>query len=413
MSPSAPPMNKPRSPLAASLLSLSLGLALGGCGGMFKGDKDDDAVPPTPLLDFKPKITVIELWQRGTGSGTSEQYLKLAPVVTGQQLFIVDSEGYLQAMDATNGRSRWATRAKVVKTIDGGGGWLGGRKMHVTGGPGYGENMLFIGTEDGEVIAFDADKGEEAWRARVTSEVLSAPQRAAGVVVVRTLDGKITALDGGTGARLWIYDRAVPSLTLRGTSKPILHEDIVIAGFDGGKLAALELKTGRLLWETDIATARGSSELERMVDIDSEPVIVKGVIYVSTFQGFIAAVQLDGGRILWSRDVSSHSGFSVDEDNLYVTDDGSHLWALDRVTGATVWKKVDLAARAASAPGLVDNYLVAGDFDGYLHWIDKRTGRFAARNRLCREMIISKPIVVGRVVYAYCSDGKLAAYTHR
>ncbi|MGI9229232.1 MAG: outer membrane protein assembly factor BamB [Gammaproteobacteria bacterium] len=395
-----------------------LSLSITGCAvtekarGIFKRDSDN-AEPPTPLLDFEPRINVIELWERDTGIGTSEQYLKLAPIITAQRLFIVDTEGSLQALDATNGRSQWKTRAKVGKTIDDEESWFRGAKMHVTGGPGYGENVLLIGTEEGEVIAFNANNGKEIWRTRVTSEILSAPTQFAGTAVVRTLDGKIIGLDGKTGRRLWIYDRTVPALTLRGTSTPVITEDTVIAGFDGGKLAALELSTGRLLWETDIATARGSSELERMVDIDSEPIIIEGIIYVSTFQGFIAAVKLDSGRLLWNRDVSSHSGLSVDENNVYVTDDDSHVWTLNRLSGTTVWKKVDLQARAASAPGNVGNYIVAGDFEGYLHWIDKRTGRFAARNRLCRQSIIAKPIIVGRIVYAYCSDGSLAAYTYR
>ncbi len=401
-----------------TLLGLLVSLSIAGCGitekvtGVFKGDSDN-AIPPTPLVDVTPRITVIELWERDTGSGTDEQYLKLAPVIAGQRLFIADSKGRLQSMDAANGRLGWSVRARATDTIDGKAGWFSGNKMQVTGGPGYGENTVFIGTEEGDVIAFDGDNGEELWRTVVSSEVLSAPSRADGVVVVRTLDGKIFGLHGDTGRRLWIYDRSVPVLTLRGTSTPVIHTGAVIAGFDGGKLAALELKTGKLLWEASIATARGASELERMVDIDSRPAVIDGVIYVSTFQGFIAAIQFETGRILWSRDVPSHTGFGLDDANLYITDDDSHLWALDRFTGATVWKKEDLYARAASAPSSVENYIIVGDFDGYLHWVDKRSGRFAARNRLCSEPIIATPMVVGRVVYGYCSDGTLAAYTYR
>ena len=373
----------------------------------------DNAIPPTPLVNFTPKIKVIELWDKDTGAGTDEQYLKLSPVITGQRLYIVDTDGRLEAMDATNGKSAWSQNAKVTENVDGKEGWLRGKKMRVTGGPGYGENTVLIGTEEGEVIAFSASEGEELWRSYVSSEVLSAPKRSDGIVVVRTLDGKVFGLNGDTGRRLWIYDRTVPALTLRGTSTPVIYAGAVIAGFDGGKLAALEIKTGRLLWETSIATARGTSELERMIDIDSEPLILDGIIYVATFQGHIAALQLESGRILWSREVSSHAGFTADDNNIYITDESSHVWALDRFTGTTVWKKEDLYARAASAPGSIGDYIVVGDFQGYLHWIDKRSGRFAARTSLSRDAIISKPIVVGRVVYAYCSDGKLAAYTYR
>ena len=187
----------------------------------------------------------------------------------------------------------------------------------------------------------------------------------------------------------------------------------MVTGFDGGKLAALELRTGKLRWETNIATARGRSELERMVDIDSEPVVVGNTVYVASFQGQLAAVDLDSGRTLWSRNLSSHAGFGADENNIYATDDDSHIIALDRFSGATLWELEALRARGVTAPGTIGDQIVVGDLEGYLHWIDKATGAFSARSRLCDKPIIAKPIVVGKVAYAYCSDGRLASYTHR
>ena len=167
------------------------------------------------------------------------------------------------------------------------------------------------------------------------------------------------------------------------------------------------------MWETSIAAARGRSELERMVDIDSEPMIVDGIVYIATFQGYVAAVQLETGRILWSSDLSSYAGFSADEQNIYVADENSHVWALDRFNGTIAWEQKDLHARAVTAPNVVGEQIVVGDLEGHLHWINKNTGQFSARTRLCKEPVIAKPIVVGQIVYAYCSDGRLAAYTYR
>ena len=378
----------------------------------FKGGSDN-AEPPNPLVEFRQLVSVIELWKKNNGVGTDEQYLKLAPVIVNQRLYVADSAGNVGAMDAINGKRLWQKKISASESVDGKSGWFRGGDIHITGGPGYGENTLMIGSQEGEVISLSAENGSELWRTRVSSEILSPPQRAADVAIVRTIDGKVFGIDANKGRRLWIYDRTVPPLTLRGTSTPAIDSGIVVAGFDGGKMAALDVRTGKLLWETSIAAARGRSELERMVDIDSEPIIVDGVVYIATFQGHVAAVQLETGRILWSNDLSSYAGFSVDEQSIYVTDEDSHVWALDRINGTILWEQENLHARAVTAPGAVGDQIVVGDLEGYLHWINKKTGEFSARLRLCRKPVIAKPIVVGKIVYAYCSDGRLAAYTYR
>ena len=397
---------------------LILAVILSGCAATervtdyFKGGSDN-AEAPNPLVEFRPLISVIELWKKNNGVGTDEQYLKLAPVIDNQRLYVVDSAGNVGAMDATNGKRLWQKKIAASESVDGKSGWFRGNDIQITGGPGYGENMLLVGSMEGEVISLSAENGSELWRTRVSSEVLSAPQRASDIVIVRTIDGKVFGIDGDKGRRLWIYDRTVPPLTLRGTSTPAIDSGIVVTGFDGGKMAALDVRTGKLLWETSIAAARGRSELERMVDIDSQPMIVSGTVYIATFQGQVAAVQLDTGRILWSSDLSSYAGFSADEQNIYVTDENSHVWALDRFSGSVLWEQEDLHARAVSAPGVIGDQIVVGDLEGYLHWISTKTGEFTARLRLCKDPVIAKPIIVGKIVYAYCSDGRLAAYTYR
>lgn len=376
-------------------------LAGSGCGvtekvtGYFTGGKDN-VEPPSPLVEFPIRLNVIRLWSENTG-GPDKQYLKLAPAVAGQRVFITNPQGGLRALDATNGRKLW--HAELDEPV--------------TGGPGVGQNSVLLGTGKGEVISVNAETGRVEWRGRVSSEVLSPPLRQDNTVVARTNDGKIYGLDADRGKPLWIYDRTVPPLTLRGTSAPVISAGIVIAGFDGGRLAALDLRTGRLLWETAVAAARGRSELERMVDIDSDPLVFEGVAYVVSFQGQLAAVQVETGRILWSRDMSSYAGFSADERYLYLADDDSHLRAFDRFTGSAVWSNEKLHARAATGPASIGGYVVAGDVEGYLHWLDKETGDFVARQRLCDKRIIVQPLVVGKILYAYCSDGTLAAYTYR
>lgn len=365
-------------------------------GGWFSS-KDKNVDPPAPLVDVAASINVIELWSENTGKGTDEQYLELTPAVANQRVYIVDADGRLTAMDASNGRKLWDVRARA----------------RITGGPGFGSDTVLLGTDEGEVIAYAAGDGRELWRARVSSEVLSPPQRSGNTVVARTIDGKLFGINAANGNRTWVYDRSVPSLSLRGTSRPVIEDDIVIGGFDGGRLASLELESGRLLWETRVAVSQGRSELEQMVDIDSEPVIVEGVIYVVTFQGQLSALELQSGRLLWSRELSSYAGFSVDDDNVYVSDDNSHVHAYDRYSGSQVWTQDKLHNREITGPADIGDYLVVGDLEGYLHWMKKEDGSFVARNRVSKNRIIAKPVVAGKFAYVYSTDGTLAAYTYR
>jgi outer membrane protein assembly factor BamB len=356
---------------------------------------EDNAAPPTPLGEIQQRFGITKLWEKDVGDGSDKQYLKLVPVYAEDRIFVADSEGKVEAIDARSGHVLWKADTDT----------------RITGGPGVGENLVIVGTGKAEVIAIAADTGKILWHSKVSSEVLSPPQPAGNIIVVRTIDGKIFGLDSQEGKRLWTYEQSVPALTLRGTSSPVIAGNYLIAGFDEGRLAAIELQTGKLAWDTRIVIGSGRTELERMTDIDAEPVIVDDVIYVATFQGRIAAITLETGRILWNREISSYAGLCADDKTIYVTDDDSVIWALDRVTGNSQWKQDKLKSRALTAPAVSGDMLVVGDMEGYLHWIDKATGEIAARRQVTKNRIIAAPISAAATVYAYDTDGTLAAYT--
>ncbi|MCH8078767.1 MAG: outer membrane protein assembly factor BamB [Proteobacteria bacterium] len=374
-------------------------LLLSGCGAReymhktFGGTDNSD--PPTPLVEIETLSEIIELWSKNTGKGSSKHFLKLTPAHINGKVFVADIYGNLEGIDATSGKTLWKSDADLT----------------ITGGPGASEKLTLIGSDEGDVLAYTSETGELIWQAKVSSEILSAPIEAYDIVVVRTIDGKIFGLNASNGSHLWIYDRTVPALTLRGTSNPVITGDIIIAGFDGGRLAAIELHTGKLIWETSISLASGRSQLERMVDIDSDPIIIGNDIYVATFQGRLASVTLESGRISWTRDISSYAGLTSDGQNIYITDDQSHVWALDRASGNSIWKQENLFARMVTAPATIGDLVVVGDLEGYLHWMDKSSGQFVARTRVSNSPIIAPPVAVEDIVYAYSSDGTLAAYT--
>jgi outer membrane protein assembly factor BamB len=369
-------------------ISKSIGNWMGG---------EDNSTPPTPLEEFAPTVGVKKLWSTSVGKGTDEQFLKLVPTLVGDRIYTAERRGHVGVYISATGKNIWTTDLDEL----------------ISGGPGVGEGLVLVGTSKGEIVALNEADGKQRWRTAVSSEVLAPPRAAMGVVVAHTGDGSITALDATDGKRLWSYERATPTLTLRGSSAPLIADNMVIAGFDNGSLVALDIKTGKVEWEAIIAVSTGRSDLDRMVDIDGEPLRMGDTIYVATFQGRVAAVSLASGEVRWARDFSSYAGIAVDDSYLYLTDASGVIWAFDRETGTAVWRQEKLRARAPTAGAIVGDYVVIGDLEGYLHWLRRSDGQFAARERVDDSRIIAPPVSDGGTVYAYSSDGDLAAFVNQ
>jgi outer membrane protein assembly factor BamB len=270
---------------------------------------------------------------------------------------------------------------------------------------------VYLGTQDGEVHAFDAESGAALWTAPVSSEVLAAPIAGDGIVVVRSIDGRIFGLDENTGQRTWIYDHAVPLLTLRGNSRPLIRAGVVYIGYDGGEVVALKLSDGTLIWEQSVVSTEGRSELERLADIDGQLVYVASDLLVSSYKNRLASLAADSGRLLWFKDIASATGVSIDRVNLAISDRDDNVWLLDRRNGSTMWKLDSLTNRALTRPEFMGNFVVVGDYDGYLHWIDASNGQFAARDKAGGDGFVSAPLVAGNRLYVLTRDGNLSAYT--
>ncbi|RME34229.1 MAG: outer membrane protein assembly factor BamB [Gammaproteobacteria bacterium] len=381
-------------------LLVTLGL-LQGCGTMdaisdsvssYMGGEDNSA-PPAPLTEFQPLVEIGTVWSASIGEGTDEQFLRLAPAVAGERVFAADHEGLVTARALATGQTIWE------QELD----------LPVSGGPGLGEGLVLLGSSDGDLVALSQEDGRQQWRVAVPSEVLSAPQASDGVVVVRTADSRVSAYRAANGERIWTYVREVPDLTLRGSSAPVIAGGRVIAGFDNGRLAALDLHSGRLLWEALIGVPRGRTELERMVDIDATPRVVEDTVYIASYHASVAAVDLESGRIRWSREISTDADLGVDEDNVYVAAEDGSVWALDRITGSSVWRQERLQNRRLSGPVPFGDLVAVGDGYGYLHWLRRDDGQFAARTALDETPILTPPLVAGDLLLVYTSGGHLTA----
>ena len=373
------------------IAALSLGLV--GCSGL--GGLTRTAVePPAPLPTLTSAVAVNKRWTVDVGGKSDERFPYLAPALGGSRVYAASADGQVVAVELNSGNVAWR-----VKT--------GSR---ITAGPFWADETLLVGSLDGEVLALAAADGRIRWRRQMSSEVLATPRAEQGIVVVRTLDGRISGLDLNDGSTRWTHETMVPSLTLRGTGAPVLENGFAMIGLDNGKVIALRLSDGRLAWEETVAVPTGRSEVERLVDIDGDPAILAGGLFVATFQGKVAGFDLRSGRRVWDRDTSSFQSVVASDEEIYEVDDRSRVNALELQTGAVRWTQDGLLRRNLSAPALSGRHVIVADGAGYVFWLDRGTGQIKGYTRIDRQGISARPLRVGdEMVVVQGRGGRLAA----
>ena len=349
------------------------------------------AIKPAELIAIKPTATAKILWQAGVGG--ANRYV-FSPLVNGGSVTAAGASGQITRFDAANG--------KVLARFD--------SKARLSGGVGGDSRLILVGTAKGEVLAFDPS-GKELWRAQLTSALLSAPQTDQGIVVVRTGDSRIFGLDATTGARRWLFQRTLPALTVRTPVGVVLYRGGVFAGFPGGRLVALALNNGSVGWETAVALPKGATELERVVDVSSPPAIDGSQCCAVAFQGRAACFDLLKGTPLWARDISSIAGLAMDSRNVYVSDDKSAVVAFEKTNGASQWKQDKLFGRHISGPIVVGRYVAVGDFQGYVHFMLREDGSFAARIATDGSAIAAQPVAIDDGIVVQTRNGGIFAIT--
>lgn len=367
--------------------------SLSGISDYFSGG-EDNADPPAVLSDAKNEIAIDLVWDASIGVGADEKTVKLVPVISQEKIITGDHDGLVQARHLDSGKRIWEQDTH----------------LHLSAGGGVGNGTVIFGSSNAEVTALSSDTGAILWKSKVTSEVLSIPVIADQIVIVRSTDGAITALDEKSGGKLWSYEHNVPALSIRGIGTPLIVENTVIAGYDNGKLVALNLHNGKYIWEISLAMPKGRSEVERLVDLDADPIEVNGVIFISGYKGGVSAISASDGDVMWhNENVSSYTGLSHDFRYMYLSDTHSHVWQLDQRSGGGYWQQKDLHHRRLTAPMTYQNYVVVGDFEGYVHWLSSSDGRPMGRLQVTDSPIETPPVIVNDTVYVYAKDGTLAA----
>ncbi len=332
---------------------------LGACSSLnpFSASRPE----PAPLADIKSDIKTEKVWSFNVGSAGKYVF---QPVAIGDVVFAAAANGEIVRLE--NGRAVWRVRAD----------------KKLSAGVGSDGRLVVVVAEDGTLIAIDAITGDERWNTALEQEVLSPPSVSTDIVVVRTSDHRLIAVDPEDGARRWMYQRNNPSLGLRSHTGVLVEGGAVLAGFPGGKLVALEASKGTTVWELTVALPRGATELERITDVTGTPVLGQREICAVAFQGRAACFDLTNGNSLWTRDISSSVGMDRDARLAVITDAADAVVALDANNGSSAWKQDGLGHRLVSRPLLVADYVVVGDYAGYLHVLSSSDGDFISRARI-------------------------------
>jgi outer membrane protein assembly factor BamB len=361
--------------------------------GLWSCGETDNTEPPAELVDFDATADIDKLWSVSIGEGVAQQYLRMYPLVLKDRIIAAGRDGRVVAVNLAEGDVLWRTDLDV----------------QISGGVGGNEAYCLLTTRDGDLIALDA-QGKQRWTSKLSGESLVPPLVANDRAIVRTIDGRMTAFELSTGKQAWTYSRDVPALTLRGNSVPVLGRDVVYTGLDNGRLIALDITDGHIVFDVAVATPAGRSEIERLIDIDGDVVLDQNTLYVASYQGRVVAVDARRGQLTWTRKLSTSTGLDASSSTLFASDEHDHVVALDRNNGATLWKQEKLQARQLTRPAVMLNTIVVADAEGYLHWLSQFDGHFIARKHVDSDGILVPPVVLNDKVLVMTRDGDLVAY---
>ena len=346
---------------------------------------------PAKIVKIAQVGTFKKLWSQKLNGGKKSYGYRLIPFVDRNTIYVASVDGKVIALDSETGKSKWSVE-------------LG---QELSAGPGVGSKTLMVGTPEGQVIALDKTTGNQMWSKKVSSEILTPPVIDNQVAVVRAQDGKVFALDSLSGSRLWLFDTNIPNLTLRGNSEPVVKAGRAYIGFDNGKVAAIKLSSGDVIWLQNVVDTKGKTELARIVDIDGDMALIATDLYLSSAVGKTISVATESGRVMWAKDIGSAAGVTASRSNLFVIDNQSNVHALDRADGTEEWSTSEYTNRALTKPAFYLGDVVVGDLEGYLHVIDGTNGNTIARTRVGKRDFYSQPIVSGSMLIAYNKDGTL------
>lgn len=378
------------------LISLSLGLGLAACTTVDNYMLGKDNSPaPQPLKPLVSTDQMHRVWTTSVGAPQKKTgYLKLTPIISGKTAYVADVNGNVSAVDRITGKLLWKKK----------------ENYRIVSGLSLAHGVLLFAGNDSELIALKQSDGELLWNTRLSGDVLAKPVIAGNDVLAKTIDGNVYALSLQTGKQRWVAEHGAPGLVLKASSSPVLFQNNrILVGHSDGKLDAIELKTGQTLWERSIAFATGSSDVERLVDIDADPIVFGNTVILGSYQGYLGALSLTDGQFIWRKPASIYKNMTVSGNTLYFTDSQDVIWAVDKNNGQVKWKQEGLTARDLTEPVVAGNKIFVGDKTGLLHSLDASNGVLLTRTSVAGAVLVA-PVVVGKSLYVLTANGQFSRY---
>lgn len=352
------------------------------------------------------------VWTYNLGDGSDEFYSRLAPIHAEGVIYAAERHGRVSAVNADNGRRIWQADLSPAKPFSLFSVFRSGPPARLSGGIVYNNGRLYVGSENGDMYALNADNGSVEWQVTVPGEVVSAPAYGDGYLIAHLGNGMVLALSAENGEERWRHEEEVPTLSLRGSSSPVVQSGGVVLGTNNGRAAVLILESGQLAWDERVIAPSGGSDLERIVDIDATPVVRGDTVYMLAYNGELVALELRSGDVAWRRDYAGYRTPQVTASQIFLTTQNSHIAALERLSGNERWRNTELYGRSLTEVAVMPEHLVSADRFGVVHWFDRESGRLVGRHETRRDSVQVAPLRVNDTVIIQTNKGRLIALSY-
>lgn len=389
-----------RSGLLKLFLASCSGLLLAGCVA------DVDVYEPVPAPVVNNTLEVKHLWSRSIGWGVGDYYSRLRPALDDERVYAASRDGDVYAFNKLTGEKLWHVDLEDGEEND------ERRTVGLSGGITIGDGVIYIAAENGYVYALKAADGTLLWKYNTGSEIVAAPACDYSQVYVMSSFGQLTAINSTTGERAWTGGTDSKMLALRGTSAPVvLNGGLVMYGTSDGKLNFVRADRGLMVKQVPVGNAHGTTRLARLNDVVTTPLVISNEIYITGLAGNLTGIVYPRFQNMWSRNYSSYQDLAYDLSDLALTDRNSHIHAIIRIDGSERWVNSALTYRSVTGPAYLGDYVIVGDYEGYLYWLDGADGRFVNKEKLDSSGIYTAPVVDGNIAYVVTRNGELWALT--
>ncbi|MCX8618323.1 outer membrane protein assembly factor BamB [Gilliamella sp. B2923] len=374
--------------------------SLAGCS-LFGGEEEVVQVSPSPAVNNQ--FSIPQVWRNST-SGNTQIYSLLGPINYDNVVYAASRSGQVKAIDLTSGNTLWDVNLSQSS-------FFSSKTALFSGGVSADDKYVYVGSERAVVYALDRSNGKVVWEKAAKGEVLARPVSTDDKLIVHTANGMLQAFDRNTGDELWDVLLEVPLLTLRGNSTPTIAHGAAIFGDDNGRVNAYYVNDGEMIWQQRISNPTGSTEIAKLNDVDSTPVVEGSLVYAIGYNGYVAALDLSNGQVVWRKQLGSTHSFVVDSQELFVVDQDDNIQAVSKDGGSVLWTQSALSHRQLTDPVIYQDNIVVGDFEGYLYWLNKENGEVVAKTQVSSSGLISRPLVVDNKIVVQAKNGDIYAFT--